>query len=800
MKSVLTLVLLFGSVAILNAQRISVKDAASMQGIAGVSVSTDSRSVISASDGRFDLSGFTITDTLLIQHLSYYAQFIPYTKAFADGEILLQGKAYSIAPVVISANKWQQNEEVVSDHITVLTPNEIALNNPGTAADLLSSSGEIFVQKSQLGGGSPMIRGFAANRVLLVVDGVRMNNAIYRSGNLQNIINIDPNTIEVAEVIHGPGAITYGSDAIGGVMDFHTYDPVLADDSGSFHFSGAGLARYATATDEQTYHGRFNTGWKRFALNAAISHTSFGDPIMGSDGPDDYLREWYVERINGIDSVVGNSDPQKQIGNAFELDHMLLKLRYQPDAHWNVVLSGRHSETSNAPRYDRLIQTREGEPRSAVWEYGPQKWSMFNLRVEHTQDSGWWNNARLIVAYQDYEESRIDRGYRSDELRTRTEDVSGFWANLDFEKELTSGTQLFYGLEAVTNLVGSSGIVESLSSGASEITNPRYPDGSDWSTGSVYGSITSRLNSKFIFNGGVRFNQTSLNAQFDTTLFPYPETSTSLNAFAFTGSAGLIWLLDSVKRVSLDVSRGFRAPNIDDVGKVFDSEPGAVIIPNTDLEPEYVNSVELGFEARASDRFRMDLSVYYSLLDNAIVRRPYQQNGQDSIQYDGELSQVQALQNAANAEVYGFHLGLHWNFSERWSTELHYNWQDGSEEDDQLNEVPARHVPPAFTNLRLTWEKNRATVSVSADISDGFMFEDLAPSEQNKPHIYAVDGDGNPYSPSWYVIGLRGRYAISDTFSVSGGVENITDQRYRTYSSGVVAPGRNFIISLRVDL
>ena len=81
------------------------------------------------------------------------------------------------------------------------------LRNPQTTADLLGQIGSVFIQKSQMGGGSPMIRGFATNRVLMVADGVRMNNAIYRSGNNQNIISIDPFSLEDAEVIFGPGSI-----------------------------------------------------------------------------------------------------------------------------------------------------------------------------------------------------------------------------------------------------------------------------------------------------------------------------------------------------------------------------------------------------------------------------------------------------------------------------------------------------------------------------------------------------------------------------------------------------------------
>src|SRR5688572_16162673 len=132
--------------------------------------------------------------------------------------------------VVVSVNKWEQKLNEVPNKIVKISKSEILRNNPQTSADLLGQSGTVFIQKSQLGGGSPMIRGFATNRVLLVFDGVRMNNAIYRSGNLQNIISIDALSTQTAEVIFGPGSLIYGSDAIGGVMDFHTLEPRFSKD------------------------------------------------------------------------------------------------------------------------------------------------------------------------------------------------------------------------------------------------------------------------------------------------------------------------------------------------------------------------------------------------------------------------------------------------------------------------------------------------------------------------------------------------------------------------------------------
>ena len=178
--------------------------------------------------------------------------------------------------VVVSVNKWEQKLNEVPNKIVKVSKYDILRNNPQTAADLLGQSGTVFIQKSQLGGGSPMIRGFATNRVLLVVDGVRMNNAIYRSGNLQNVISIDALSTEAAEVIFGPGSLIYGSDAIGGVMDFHTLEPRFAKTK-KMITKGSALSRYSTANQEITGHADINLGWEKWSLLTSVTYSRFDD-------------------------------------------------------------------------------------------------------------------------------------------------------------------------------------------------------------------------------------------------------------------------------------------------------------------------------------------------------------------------------------------------------------------------------------------------------------------------------------------------------------------------------------------
>ncbi|MFK5879509.1 MAG: TonB-dependent receptor, partial [Flavobacteriaceae bacterium] len=174
----------------------------------------------------------------------------------------------------------------------------------------------------------------------------------------------------------------------------------------------------------------------------------------------------------------------------------------------------------------------------------------------------------------------------------------------------------------------------------------------------------------------------------------------------------------------------------------------------------------------------------------------YSLDGQTEIIYQGELSNVQAIQNGGKAEIYGFEAGVEINFSKNVQLTSQYNITDGFQEEEDGSKVAIRHVAPQFGNTHLTWKFSKLKLDAFAEYNGEFSFEDLAPGEQGKPHLYAKDKNGNPYSPSWYTINFGAQYQISKAFQINATLENITNQRYRTYSSGLAAPGLNFIAAV----
>ena len=225
---------------------------------------------------------------------------------------------------------------------------------------------------------------------------------------------------------------------------------------------------------------------------------------------------------------------------------------------------------------------------------------------------------------------------------------------------------------------------------------------------------------------------------------------------------------------------------------IFD--PG-VIVPNKNLKPEYAYNIDLGIQKEITDVATLSVTGFYTYLTNAFVRRDFTFNEQDSIMYRDELSKVLAVVNADKAYIYGFSASAKFDLPYNLNFESIINYTHGKDQDG----ITLRHAAPLFGSTRLTYTKKDITASVFADYNGEISYKNLAPSEQDKPYMYATDKNGNPYSPAWWTLNLMISYNLKNWATINFGLENILDNRYRPYSSGIVAPGRNLIIGLRVN-
>lgn len=796
-RVILVVILALSTLA--NAQKVGIVDKDS-ESIANVAVFNQDRSQSVVSDplGIVDLSVFLDSALLLFQHPSYQDLLIIKSK-IRNGLVSLSEQVFKMSDVIVSANKWEQDVSEIPSVILSIESEDIKMNNPQTSADLLAQSGEVFVQKSQLGGGSPKIRGFSANSTLIVVDGVRMNNAIYRSGNLQNVISIDPNSIEGAEVIMGPGSVIYGSDALGGVMDFHTKELKF-----NSSIAGESFIRYSSANNERTGHIDFRLSSKKFSSFSSFTYSAFDDLRTGANRSESYAdfgkRYFYASRSEtGDDILVQNSHVNEQIESGFDSWQIVQKLGYQATDKLRFTYGLYFSNTSDIPRYDRLTEpspTGQGLV-NAKWSYGPQTWLMHSIKAELKSKNKIFDQARIIASYQDYEESRIDRGFGDDRLRTRTENVDVYSLNVDFDKGTSGDHSLFYGLEVLYNDVESDAILRNIRTNSITNTITRYPDGgSQYYAGAVYASYIHRL-TNFILSGGLRLNTVGLEAKTNDPDALFTNSNRiKLSNSAINGSFGIVYRGFSDQKVSWNFSTGFRAPNIDDVGKVFEIDETDITVPNEDLKPETSYNTELSWSG-SKNSFSWRLTAFFTYLNDAIVRGPFQVNGQDSVQINGSTKRVFAQTNIGNAVIFGGSLALRYQLSKRILATFNLTETAGEE---RSSNQPLRHTTPIFGRLSLEYNHKKNGIGIYTDFNGNRFRNDIPLTEiDSKPYLYAthISDSSKDGSPGWATINLRYQRKLTKRLTINMAIENILDTHYRPYSSGISAPGRNIILAVR---
>jgi len=790
-----------------HSQQVKVLDKSDLQPISQVNISNASKTmmVITNEKGVADLSGFAENDSLSFTHIAYQTQKMVKTGIPFRNTIYMTDNIIKLDEFVFIANKVEEKRSDLPYKIEVIQAKEISFDNPQTAAIMLEQTGEVFVQQSQMGGGSPMLRGFEANKVLLVVDGVRMNNAIYRSGHLQNAITVDPFALASTEILYGPGSVIYGSDALGGVINFITADPKLAS-NGHLLFKANAFARYSSSNFEKTGGINLNFGLKKWGFLTNFSYSDFSDlregkvrnPAYGDWGKCLY----YAERINDQDSMMVNDKPEIQKNSGYTQFNFMQKILFQPDPDQKYTFNFQYSNSGDIPRYDRLseIDASTGLLKYGEWYYGPQERLFASVRAELTKNGIIFDRVSVVAGYQKNGESRMNRRFNKTWKKFNLEDVGVYSLNADFNKAFGKKDELRYGVEFTYNKVISAAHEENVTTGETKADiATRYPDQkANMMNVAAYLSNLWKINSVISFSQGIRYTYVTLDAAWSDTMmqimkFPFDQTVTQRNS-ALNGYLGLNLTPGYNWNFAIVGSSGFRAPNIDDVGKVNDSnsQDQTIIVPNPGLKPEYAYNLEFSAGKTIFEQVRFEASVFYTWLSDAIVLAPYQYNGQDSILYDGVMCQVEANTNTGKAHIYGVQANVRAQVTPAFSIYSNLTYTVGQVTE---TDVPLDHIPPVFgmTSFRLELRKFKGDFYV--------MYNGWKRVSQ-----YSPGGEDNlayatPYGmPSWYTLNLKLSYQVIKYLNVELGMENILDEHYRKFASGISSPGRNVIIALRANL
>jgi hemoglobin/transferrin/lactoferrin receptor protein len=801
-------------------QKIKIIDKHTGKSIRNVTVYNEESTINLSSDneGFVDVSVFKKNENILFSHISYEPQKIKKTILQKQKMVVFLNKqSAQLDEIVLSVFKKSEKTNRIAEQIAVVSSKEIQKISPQTSADLLATIPGIKVQKSQFGGGSPVIRGMESNRVLLVVDGVRMNNAIYRKGHLQSSISVAPNMLDKTEVVFGPSSVLYGSDALGGVIHYYTKTPKLsAEEEVKSQF----FSRFSSVNQEITSHVSAELRFSNWASLTSISFSDFGDLQSGSrrsHGFKDWGKVFYYSENrygNYTENPTVNPRPEVLKNTGYHQTDFLQKFFIPLSKNTELKINLQYSTSSNIPRFDRLIEFKNNSLKFAEWNYGPQNRFLLSSQFLIHPNKKWLESGSITGAYQQIKESRIQRKFGSLDRSFREELVNVFSVNGDFSVSLTQDKKrvLSYGFEFTYNdvtsksfgktLVVSNGQINGSSSGFK--VQSRYPDGgSNYLSSSAYIAYRQDLNSKTTLNTGLRFTNTTLHALWlDQTFIHLPETNITAVNSAVTATIGYVyrpgknWQLNSV------VSSGFRSPNIDDIGRVREKS-GNISVPNIHVNPEFAYNVEIGLQKYFNDKkFRVGANVYYSLLDNYIQRDfVYNTDGsKKQVQFDGEFGNAITNQNKGTAYVFGYTLSYLGKISSTINSSGFITYTKGRTYDTK---EPMSSIPPLFGRVEINYKKDKIEFGAALKFNSKKDIEDFNITEGIDNHDLTpivdpnaiLDSDKYYGSPSWMTIGLTSNYLLSDTFSIQARLDNIFDEHYIEFASGISAPGRNASIS-----
>ena len=816
-------ILLFFFSTLSFGQQITVKDENTNENLPDVVIFNEnkSQSIITDLDGVVDLSLFSSDENIFFQLLGYSTLKILKIEVLNGTTIYLQSESQNLEEVILSVARSESNVNQIAEKVSVIKSEDLFLSSPASGAELLELSPGVRVQKSQGGGGSPIIRGFEANRVLIVVDGVRMNNAIYRSGHLQNSITIDPNNIERAEVIFGSSSVGYGSDALGGVIHYYTKNPIL---KGSEKIKSSFTSNYTSANQGLSNNFITNYSSENWGSITSLSISKFGDIKMG-ENRDHGFNNWGLTPLYSKNSrysyysqpsTNSNENVQKNTGYS-QVDlfqKFLVKLGDTNLLNINIQFS----ESSDIDRFDQLSITKGNSLKFSEWYYGPQKRLLISPSLKIFPNRKFMKKGVITFGFQKINESRIKRKFNALNRSHQIEDLKVFSLNGDFDTSFNDDHSISYGVESTYNYNYSKAYDQIIEIQGDEITGlsnkfaipTRYPsNGSSYTSFASYVNWSWNMSEFFTFNIGTRLTFTGLKASWNDIISVNPQLSeVNLNSEALTTTVSI--KLRPSKRVQINtvLSSGFRNPNIDDIGKIRENN-GLLVVPNTFLKPEYAYNLDLGIDFRSlNNRNYISLRGFSTIISRHIGRDEYivfsdiTTPDLSTVIYNGEEVTTISNKNLGNRFIHGFSIDGFSQINNNLKFDYGITYTEG---DNNETYGPLPSISPLFGSIALSYSKR------GLNLKAVYKF-----SEAKSPGEYSFGGedglDETPFTinsegalsylgtPKWSDLSIYGSKNISSNVTLRIGLTNVFDTHYRTFASGISAPGRSFQLGLNLKL
>jgi hemoglobin/transferrin/lactoferrin receptor protein len=606
----------------------------------------------------------------------------------------------------------------------------------------------VYLQQTTPGQGAAIIRGLKGSSILHLVDGLRLNNAIFRSAPTQYFALVPAGAVERVEVLRGTPASLYGSDAVGGVVNLVTRVPRF--EGTETEYRGEVYAAYDTAELGKRLSGTIDAGNRRLASSVNAEFLETGDRRTGDGdriGPSGYesrAARWVVAG--------------------------------RPDDDRNWLFDAHYLEQPETPRVDELVPGfGQAEPSSSEFFFKPNRRVFLHGKYGHA-DGALGLDWNVDLAWQRIDDDRVTRDFGATDRRSESNRSDLYGLVISGSRVVDSGSWIV-GAEAYLDEVSSHRREENLLDGQVTELTPRFPDGSEIERLALFGNTEQSVSARTILSGGLRVSHEDVSLPATAA-----SAAASIKVTDASGDVGWIFNATDTLQVIANAGFGFRAPNVFDLGTLGNRPGNRFNIPNPELDSERVVQLDAGVRY-SGDRASFELMVYALDYDDritSVLTGDVTPEGRDVVQ----------SVNAADSTIRGFEGGVNFDISDsvRVDAVLNYTWSEQRVAGSAAE--PGDRIPPLSGRWNVSYD---AGAEFRIDAWLRFAGEQDRLSDRDVRDI-RIDPDG---TRGWGIAGARGSWDFRGGWNFTLAIDNVFDKRYRVHGSGLDAPGRNLMVGVR---
>lgn len=712
-----------------------------------IMVKPSSRGAVSRPDGSFKLILAAGRYTVSFQHIGFVRHEIVVDvteQDKVDVQIHLEPTRLSLhEEVTVTAERDDRAVFLSPMAVTTVSRQEMLRQWPRSTPEALFGTQGVWLQKTNHGGGSPFLRGLTGNQVLMLIDGIRLNNATFRYGPNQYLNTIDPNMIDRIEVVRGQGATLYGSDALGGVINILTPMPTFSAAGSNIDVSAK--TRYVSHGMEKTGRLDFNLATPSLGMTGGVSRRVFGDLHAGGS--------LGTRSPSGYDEWAGN-----------------VKSVIQARENWLVTLAWQYLRQKDVPAFDQVTQRGY-----MTYFFTPQQRQLSYLQTTAFFSNPWNRKIEATLSWHESTEGREKRKSGSSRLQNERDRVRTWGVQVQSYAAPTPNWQMITGGELYRDVVNSRAEESDLSGENLVKKRGLYPDGSRSVNAAMFNTHSIDFKRARI-HAGLRYNMVDITTQ--DVIFG----DIHISPAAFAGHVSILYRMTPQQHLVCNVNRGFRAPNINDLSS-FGSFDYGIEVPAPNLNPEAGYTWEAGLKSR-TERLAAAVFLYQSWLRDLITRVEASYLG--SSFFNGE--RVYQKANRQAAFIRGIEAEAQCLFGGQWHVGMNLCYAFGQNTTDR---EPLRRVPPL--NGRLTISRPiRSQLMLTAE----WLFaakQDRLSAGDRADHRIPPGG-----TPGWQIVNFQ-LFWETRFFSLSSGIYNLFDKAYRPHGSGIEGIGRSFWIGISVE-